>query len=298
MDESVHEISQSNHSLWGHRPSITPTLQQFITPLLSCSDSNPPYPRIPMSFIITTYVPEGIIMAADSRQTATIEGTTPDGTKLPKFDTVTSDNCYKLFLLEEQNISVGVFGETILGGTPIEHSVRLFIEEYNDPEDDILDVVEKMMRYFSARYATADTAFHMAGYRTDGKISVPYVYHCQVSRNEIKRVNVKPGTDEVIYGAAWGGQGDVIARLIQPGVKLQAGPEAREFPTPPILWDAMSVQDGVDFSIFAVWTTMQSIRFQARPKNVGGPIDVLLTTPQGAGWVRRKDYQGDAFTPY
>ncbi len=49
--------------------------------------------------------------------------------------------------LEEQNIGVSVFGETILGGKPIEHTVRLFLEEYNDHEDDILDVVEKMMRY-------------------------------------------------------------------------------------------------------------------------------------------------------
>jgi len=119
-----------------------------------------------MSFVVTTYLPEGIILGADSRQTATVEGKTPDGKQLPRFETVTSDNCYKVFHLEEQNIGVSV-------------------------------VVEKMMRYFSARYPNADTAFHMVGYRTEGKVSVPYVYHCQVSRNEIKRVNVKPGTDEI-----------------------------------------------------------------------------------------------------
>jgi hypothetical protein len=251
-----------------------------------------------MSFIITTYTPEGVVMASDSRQTATIEATRPDGQKLPKFETVTSDNCYKLFLFEEQNIAVGVFGETILGGTPVEHSVRLFLEEYNDPEDDILDVVEKMMRYFSARYPQADTAFHMAGYKLEGKISVPYVYHCQVSRNEIKRVNVRPGTDQVIYGAAWGGQGDVIARLIQPGLTVSSGPGGQEVPNAPVLWEAMSIQDAIDFSEFAVWTTTQIVRFQARPKNVGGAIDVLLITPRGSGWIRRKDFVTDSYTPF
>jgi len=251
-----------------------------------------------MSIIITTYVPEGIVMAADSRQTATIEGTTPDGKKLPRFETVTSDSCYKLFSFEEQNIGVGVFGETILGGTPVEHSVRKFLEEYNDPEDDVLDVVEKMMRYFSARYPTADTAFHMAGFKVEGKVSVPYVYHCQVSRNEIKRINVKPGTDQVIYGAMWGGQGDIIARLIQQGVAVNAGQGTPEMPNPPILWDAMSVQDAIDFSEFAVWTTTQMVRFQARPKSIGGPIDILLLSPQGAGWVRRKDYNAEPYAPY
>ena len=248
-----------------------------------------------MSIIVTTYVPEGIVMAADSRQTATIEGVMPNGTKLPRFETVTSDNCYKLFLLEEQHIGVGVFGETLLGGAPIEHCVRLFTEEYNDPKDDILDVVEKMMRYFSAKHPSADTAFHMAGYKFEGKISVPYVYHCQVSRNEIKRINVRPDTDVLIHGVAWGGQGDVIAKLIQPGVTL-AGPEGQQIANPPILWDAMSVQDAIDFSVFAVATTMDMVRFQARPKNVGGPIDVLLITPHGSGWVRRKDYFAEQYT--
>jgi len=251
-----------------------------------------------MSIVITTYVPEGIVMAADSRQTAVVEGTTPDGKKLPKFETVMSDNCYKLFLLEEQNIGVGVFGETILGGTPIEHSVRLFLEAYNDPEDDILDVVEKMMRYFSAKYPSADTAFHMAGFKVEGKVSVPYVYHCQVSRNEIKRINVKSGTDEVLYGAMWGGQGDIIARLIQPGLPMSLGPNLPEITNPPILWDAMSVQDAIDFSEFAVWTTEQLVRFQARPKNIGGPVDILLITSRGSGWVRRKDFSNEPYPPY
>jgi len=57
-----------------------------------------------------------------------------------------------------------------------------------------------------------------------------------------------------------------------------------KFPNTPILWDAMSVQDGIDFSVFAVWTTMQTIRFQARPKNVGGPIDILVVTTKKCWW--------------
>ena len=117
-------------------------------------------------------------------------------------------------------------------------------------------------------------------------------------QNEIKRINVRPGTDKILYGAAWGGQGDIIARLIQPGLKTPTGPENQEFPNPPILWDALSVQDAIDFSQFAVWTTMQSIRFQARPKNVGGDIDILLITPHGGGWVKRKEFSGDHYLPF
>jgi hypothetical protein len=34
------------------------------------------------------------------------------------------------------------------------------------------------------------------------------------------------------------------------------------------------------------------MRFQARPKNVGGPIDVLLLTPEKAIWIQRKELSG------
>jgi len=55
----------------------------------------------------------------------------------------------------------------------------------------------------------------------------------------------------------------------------------------------MPLQDAVDFSIFAIRTTIDAIRFQARPKNVGGPIDVLVITPDGAEWIQRKELRGE-----
>ena len=51
-----------------------------------------------MSLVITTYVPEGIVMALNSRRSITIEGKAPDGKDLPKIDTVSSDNAYKTYL--------------------------------------------------------------------------------------------------------------------------------------------------------------------------------------------------------
>ena len=63
-------------------------------------------------------------------------------------------------------------------------------------------------------------------------------------------------------------------------------------PRPPIFWDAMALQDAIDFSIYAVRTTIDTMRFQARQKNVGGPIDVLLITPDVAEWIQRKTMRG------
>jgi hypothetical protein len=57
-----------------------------------------------MSLVITTYVPEGIVMASDSRRSITIEGKAPDGKDLPKIDTVSSDNAYKTYLPPHEEI--------------------------------------------------------------------------------------------------------------------------------------------------------------------------------------------------
>ena len=56
----------------------------------------------------------------------------------------------------------------------------------------------------------------------------------------------------------------------------------------------MTLQDAIDFSIYAIRTTIDTMRFQARPKNVGGPIDVLLLTPDfKPRWIQKKDYRGE-----
>jgi hypothetical protein len=74
-------------------------------------------------------------------------------------------------------------------------------------------------------------------------------------------------------------------------VKDAAGKEKVIRATAPIVWDAMALQDAIDFSVYAIRTTIDTMRFQARPKNVGGDIDVLILTPtQGAKWVRKKEY--------
>ena len=114
----------------------------------------------------------------------------------------------------------------------------------------------------------------------------------QVSQREIRRLNTKSGTDEVIYGASWGGQGDVIAGIL--GSKQVTSPNGKVKPsvTSPVVWDTMPIQDAIDFAIYTVRTTIDTIRFQARPKNVGGPIDVLLLTPDKITWIQRKEYRG------
>ena len=49
------------------------------------------------------------------------------------------------------------------------------------------------------------------------------------------------------------------------------------------------MQDAIDFAIYSVRTTIDTMKFQARAKNVGGPIDVLLLMPEEEKWIQRKE---------
>jgi len=245
-----------------------------------------------MSFIITVYVPEAIVMASDSRQSIIIKRSVPEEAKQQAVETINSDFVYKTFLLTKQGVGISTFGESILEKVTIESHMKRFQEERLKDGDDILSIAQKLLDFFSQQFPNARTAFHVAGFLKESRKSVPYIYHCQVSRNEIRRLNSKQGTDEVVYGASWGGQGDIIAGILGASQKIGPNVGIEQNAKAPVVWDAMPVQDAVDFAIYAVRTTIDTIRFQARPKNVGGPIDVLLLTPGKSCWVQRKEYRG------
>jgi hypothetical protein len=142
-----------------------------------------------------------------------------------------------------------------------------------------------LIKFFAKDFPKADTAFHVAGYNMVGRKSFPHVFFCHVGKNEVERKNVAPSTDNIVFGATWGGQADIISSLLVPTTNQ---------PRPPVIWDAMTVQDAIDFAIYAVRTTIDTMRFQARPKNVGGPVDVLLISPdEPPRWIQRKQFKGE-----
>lgn len=246
-----------------------------------------------MSLVIVTYVPEGIVMASDSRQFLTVEGKTPDGKDF-KVEAPASDSVTKTFLLGNQRVGISNFGQDLLVGVPMASYIRKFIEEELTAADDVTTIPKKMVEYFRRSFPDANAGFHVAGYKKEGKISVPYVYYCHVSRNTGERRNTKPD-GSLAYGTAWSGQIDVITSIVNPVViKDEKGVDkVIRAPAAPIIWDAMTLQDAIDFSIYAIRTTIDTMRFQARLKNVGGPIDVLVITPDGAHWVQKKGLRGE-----
>jgi len=241
-----------------------------------------------MTLVVTTYVPEGIVMASDSRQSVTIEGKTPEGKDF-KVETVNSDAVMKTSLLEKQQVGISNHGQDLLNGVPMGSYIKRFIEEELVAADDVTTIPKKLVEYFRKSFHDADAGFYVAGYKKEGKANVPYVYHCHVAKNTVERRNTKPD-GSLAYGASWSGQIDVLTSIVNPViVKDEKGADKVIRAPAPIIWDAMTLQDAIDFSIYAIRTTIDTMRFQARSKNVGGPIDVLLLTPEGTKWIQRKE---------
>ena len=228
-------------------------------------------------------------MASDSRQWITIEGKTPEGKDF-KTETLSSDAVMKTFLLEDQQVGVSNYGQDLLNGVPMASHIKRFIAEELVTADDVTTIPEKLLGYFRKSFPDADAGFHVAGYKKEGKTTVTYVYRCHVAKNVVERRNIKPD-GSLAYGASWSGQIDILTSIINPvTIKDEQGADKVIRPTPPIIWDAMTLQDAIDFSIYAIRTTIDTMRFQARPKNVGGPIDILVLTPEKATWIQRKEF--------
>lgn len=254
-----------------------------------------------MSLVVTTYVPEGIVMASDSRQSITIQGKTPDDKELPKVDTINSDNVYKTYLLTKKDkndkpvfeVGVSAFGQDLLGGISTASHIKRFSEEKLTAEDDVSTIPKKLVEFFRKEFPNADTGFQVAGYKKEGKKSIPYIYYCHIAKNIVEQRNLKPDSKNLAYGATWSGQTDVLAGVLSPIPVRRPDGKTGLLNKPPVIWDAMALQDAIDFSIYVIRTTIDTIRFQARPKNVGGFIDVLVITPDEAKWIQRKELKGE-----
>lgn len=304
-----------------------------------------------MSLAINTTTPEGIVLAADSRQSyRNRKGVSRIG----------SDAATKLFLINDR-IGVAVTGLAFLQEDGIPKNISKFIEQFkreaevenlsvkevanklhyifdkklkwedqlkklpeqisNNLKSQGLEVIEIIKDQYNLKFKIKDQAgnikdgvagidglvLFVAGYNIDGSHEVYNVY---IPGDILKRRDSKQKNME--YGANWIGQTDVVSRIVKgwdprifnapfvgETIKQKGQPEVEkqlnglEYA---INWGAMTLQDAVDFTILVIQTTSAMQRFsdgiQADPGDipgVGGPVDVLVITPDGPKWIQRKE---------
>src|SRR5262245_15325522 len=122
-----------------------------------------------MSFVITMYVREGIVMASDSR--ITLNFTQQQGaSQVVNVAVGQSDSNNKLFLAPN-NIGIMTFGAADIVGVPISGYIESFInEELGSGIVSVNEVAQKILVYFQKFTPPPATGFFIAGYLSQDSI--------------------------------------------------------------------------------------------------------------------------------
>ena len=236
-----------------------------------------------MSLLITTYAPEGIILAGDSR--LTMSWNQENNGEKTQFSITASDSNRKVFVIKDK-FGLGTFGAADINGIPISGYINQFIEEKITDKTNIDEIPKSLHEFFGDNLGKPATTFYLCGYKLENDISIPYIYLIDIANAQTNRINI--AGDEIQYGANWGGESEVMMRLLN-NIKINNGTGWVDLVTPGIPFNFFTLQDAIDFSIYAVRTTIETFRFQQRIKTVGGPIDILAIRPDGTKWIQNKE---------
>ena len=222
-------------------------------------------------------------MATDSRLTLTIPLGQP-GRPPHTLSLTTSDSARKLFLAPN-NIGIATCGPADIGGVPIAGFVESFIVEKLAGQNLCAEQVANELKvYLSALGVRPGTMFHIAGYTQTEAGWEQTVFSVDPAVGSVLRLN---SVNQ--QGANWGGEIDVLQRLLNEVTLVQQDGQATvPLPVFGVPFEFFTLQDAIDFAVFGIRSTIETLRFQNREKTVGGPIDLLVVTPSGAKWIKRK----------
>ncbi len=221
-----------------------------------------------MSIMCTVYVPEGIILAADSRLTVNAVMKPSDGKPQSTTMFSISDNAQKIVLLSKVKVGISACGLAVLDGKTISDYLRIFEIEEIKPKDTVSDVAKKLQAYAYKFFPQVN--FFVCGYDEDE----PFVY---TVNKELKRGNIDNG--KIRYASSWSGEQEAITKLLNS--------------QPPTAIDhaMMPLRDAIDFAEFLIDLTIKLQRFEPRVKTCGGDIDILVLTKDDAFWHRHKVFK-------
>lgn len=242
-----------------------------------------------MSFIITLTTQEGVVMASDSRLSINnirnVSGATVIDSCVSQ-----SDTSYKTFLAGGV-IGISTFGAATVKGVPLSGYIDAFIREKVDAKTPVDKVPGLLVEYAKLLPEIPDAGFHVAGYTKDatGK-RLPFVSRVFTVNGTI--MNVVP--NQQLLGAIWDGEPDVMVRILNSNLFIK-NLQGQYDPLPNYIvpFDMFTLQDAIDYAVYAVRTTSDTMRFQMRYKTVGGPVDVLVVKPDEAVWLDRKTLRVD-----
>ena len=273
-----------------------------------------------MSILITACIPEGLVLAGDSRQTyLNARGSGRIG----------SDFGTKVFQLNPR-IGVTTFGWAFLQpqNAAILTSIGTLVEDFRvtiNPQVTVAGAANLLVQHFQQIYQYDITTLNWNP-ALAGQMAIGFQvagYNENSTLGEVYLCSIPPGNSQFLLnthnpGCNWQGQTDVITRLVlgfDPRIGSLAFAQhfsANPLPNQPSLidqlrslqyqiqWNAMTLQDAIDLSVLMINSTINMQRFSdgivSNPGDIpgcGGEIDVaVITHRDGFKWIRKKELKG------
>lgn len=229
-----------------------------------------------MSLVIGVFVPTGIVISGDSRTTGTLNQQIPNpqiaGQNINvQTNIVLSDATHKVFKLFDR-FGVATFGDAHIDKLPIAHHIQQFEATTQNPPQTTQDLATSTLNHFRTFNPIPRVGFVVAGYDNNA----PFVFSVDVFGNTSQRHNLAQPQNNVVYGIVRGGDADVVGRLLNNPQRM-----------PP--FDAMNLQDAVDFSRHLIRATIDQMRFEPAIQTVGGEIDTLVIKRDKTEFLYRKE---------
>lgn len=270
-----------------------------------------------MSLGIVIKVPEGLVLAAESRITLGAQMDTPIGKQqLPVY----FDNSTKLLSFSSPNTTVGVvtYGNAVIGkDNP--RTAASFIPEFEAslPKErlSVLDFAERISDFYLKQWNSSmppidqmgnipDMTFVVAGFNIDEVYGQVYVIDIPRHPKPIERSKNNE------FGITFGGQQEIVSRIIMgydvrmPAIlkkELNLSPEQEtkfdgiinKFALP-IPLQVLALQDGIDLAYFFIRATIDAQKLSIGLRGVGGAIDVaIIKRNKDLQFIQRKQEHGE-----
>lgn len=280
----------------------------FLTYIYYLEISVNPIHKINMSLGFIAKCPEGLVLAAESR--VTITANTPYGIVHNNFD-----NAKKLLAFSGVHKFIGVITYGL--GSLSFRTAQSFMPEFEStlPGErvSVMDFADRMANFFMEQwnneklpdpstYKGAPMVFLVAGFN-DGdaygiicEFNIPFEPHAKLVK------------DVKAFGVNWGGQKEIVDRIIQGydarilieiqkelkfDDKVMMTIQERLIPLQlQIPIQIMALQDCVDLANFVMRTTIKGQELTLGVRGCGGNIDVaVITRTEGISFIKKKELQ-------
>lgn len=258
-----------------------------------------------MSLIVTVWTTEGIVMGSDSR----VSFSSQVGPNIPlQIQTGHFFDTQEKTFICPNNCGISTCGSASLQGKNITGYIYDYINNQVFLTTTVLDTANNLKNYIIGIDPNAEVHFIVAGYDLINEQKVLRAYHVITGSKNLCNLISYNST-----GAKWDGEIDTLTRIIkahyicanpinvpQMTINTKQGPQniGQAYVLPAantvemkenfIAWNFMTLQDAIDFVRYAINITIETMRFSNVNKTVGGPIDILVITPNKTKWISHK----------